>query len=181
MKKVLIISSSLRHNSNSELLAKQVFKGSNDVGNKTEFVSLKDKDIRFCKGCLACQKTYKCVIKDDVAEILNKVKEADVLVFATPIYYYGLSGQLKTLLDRLNPLYSQEYKFKDIYLLTTSAEDSEEVYEKAVNCLEGWIDCFSEAHFSGIFSAGGIDINDIKKDPDHSHYLEEAYEFGKDL
>ena len=115
-KKVLIISSSLRNRSNSEILAQ-------------EFISLKDKDIRFCRGCLACQKLLKCVIKDDAMAIVEQIKNADTLVFATPIYYYELSGQLKTLLDRCNPLYPQEYRFRDVYLLTTSAEDGDEVYK----------------------------------------------------
>ena len=68
-----------------------------------ETVSLKGKDLRFCKGCLTCQKTQRCVIADDAPAMVQKMYEADVLVFATPIYYYELSGQLKTLLDRDEP------------------------------------------------------------------------------
>ena len=113
-KKVLIVSSSLRVGSNSELLAREAERGARDAGHDVELVSLKDKDIRFCKGCLACQKTGKCVIHDDAAEIVGKVQNADVLVFVTPIYYYELSGQLKTLLDRCNPLFPQEYAFRDV-------------------------------------------------------------------
>ena len=132
MKNILIISTSMRNKSNSEILAQQALQGALAIGNNAELITMKDKDIRFCKGCLACQKTMKCVIKDDVSEILEKVKAADTVVFVTPIYYYELSGQLKTLLDRLNPLYPQEYSFRDIYLMTTSAEDGDEVVETAV-------------------------------------------------
>ena len=103
-KKVLIISTSLRGKSNSEILAKECEKGARDAGHDVEFLSLRGKDIRFCIGCLSCQKTGSCVLKDDVPEIMAKVKEAEVVVFATPIYYYEMSGQMKTLLDRLNPL-----------------------------------------------------------------------------
>lgn len=67
------------------------------------------KNIRFCKGCLACQKTQHCVINDDAPAIVAKMHDADVIVFATPIYYYEMCGQLKTLLDRANPLYSSDY------------------------------------------------------------------------
>ena len=107
------------------------------------------------------------------------MQNADVLVFVTPIYYYELSGQLKTLLDRCNPLFPQEYAFRDVYLMTASAEDGDEVYEKAANGLKGWIDCFPKCRYAGNFSGGGLnDGNDAKKHPD---ILERAYQFGKKL
>ena len=178
-KKILFVSSSLRAGSNSERLALEAARGAQDAGNEVEFVSLKDKDLHFCKGCLTCQKTGKCVIKDDMAELITKVQSAEALVFATPIYYYELSGQLKTFLDRCNPLFPQEYAFRDVYLMTASAEDGDEVYEKAVNGLKGWIDCFSECSFAGVFSGGGLnDGNEAQKHPD---VLERAYQFGKKL
>jgi len=61
-------------------------------------------DLKFCVGCLACQETRRCVLQDDAVWIAEKVRNADTLVFVTPIYYYEMSGQFKTLLDRLNPL-----------------------------------------------------------------------------
>lgn len=178
-KKVLIISSSIRNKSNSEILANEALKGAIDAGYDAELVSLKDKDIRFCKGCLACQKTMKCVINDDVAEIMEKVKNADALVFATPIYYYELCGQLKTLLDRLNPLFPQEYSFRDVYLMTTSYEEGDEVAERAVGGLNGWIDCFEKARYAGIFNGGGL--NDMGEAATKPEVLKAAYEFGKAL
>ena len=179
MKNVLVISSSLRNDSNSEKLARQAAKGANDALNKTEFITLKGMDLRFCKGCLACQKTKSCVIKDDMASLIDKVRNADVLIFASPIYYYGITGQLKTFLDRCNPLYVLEPSFQDVYLITTSAEDDDEVYERAVECLEGWIDCFPQSRFAGILSGGGIDIRKIEDDPDKKDLLKKAYELGK--
>lgn len=125
MKNVLIISSSLRRGSNSEVLAEEFARGAADAGNKVELISLRNKDIRFCCGCLACQKTQKCVITDDANAIVAKMHDADVIAFATPIYYYEMSGQLKTLLDRANPLYPSDYRFRDIYMLTSAAEDDE--------------------------------------------------------
>ncbi|MBQ9247028.1 MAG: flavodoxin family protein [Ruminococcus sp.] len=179
MKNILIISSSIRNKSNSELLAQQALKGALAAGNHAELITLKEKDIRFCKGCLACQKTMKCVIRDDVAEIAEKVKMADVLVFVTPIYYYELSGQLKTLLDRLNPLYPQEYSFRNVYLMTTSAEEGDEVVETAVGGLKGWIACFEKARFAGVFNGGGI--NDAGEVNAREDMLKAACEFGKSL
>ena len=120
-KNVVVISSSLRVNSNSEILAKEFVKGAKRNSN-VELINLKDYEIQYCKGCLACQNTGRCVIDDGVKDIIDKVKNADVIVFTTPIYYYSISGQLKTLLDRLNPLYVSDYKFREIYLITTCAD-----------------------------------------------------------
>ena len=156
MKKVLIISTSLRHVSNSHQLALAFAKGARDAGNDVELLTLHDKNLKFCIGCLSCVRTGKCVLKDDAAEIIARMHDADVLVFATPIYYYEMSGQMKTLLDRANPLYGGDYRFTDIYMLTSAAEDEEYVPEKAVSGLEGWIDCFERASLKGSVFAGGV-------------------------
>ncbi|MDO5138646.1 MAG: flavodoxin family protein [Oscillospiraceae bacterium] len=179
MSKVLVITTSLRTGSNSDRLAEETIKGAKETGHQVEHISLKDKDIRFCKGCLACQKTQRCVIKDDAIEIAEKVKEADTLVFATPIYYYEMSGQMKTLLDRLNPLFPSDYKFRNVYMLSTAAEDEEYVCEKAVSGLQGWIDCFEKAHLAGSLFCGGI--NERGKAESCGKELHEAFEFGRSL
>ena len=99
-KNVLVISTSPRRNGNSKLLADAFANGARQAGNSVENISLHDKTICFCKGCLSCQKSQRCVIHDDADTIAQKMRAADVLVFATPIYYYGMSGQMKTMLDR---------------------------------------------------------------------------------
>ena len=102
MKKVIVISTSLRHGSNSDMLADQFVEGAKSAGNEVEKISLVGKNIQFCKGCLGCQKLGRCVINDDVNDIMAKVLKADVICWATPIYYYEMSGQMKTLIDRMN-------------------------------------------------------------------------------
>lgn len=174
-KNILVISTSLRNNSNSDILADYFMEGAKSVGNNVEKISLKDKNIAFCKGCLACQQTKKCVINDDAVEIADKMCRADVIVFATPIYYYEMSGQMKTLLDRANSLYTRDYSFRDIYMLTTAAEDEDYVPEKAVSGLNGWIDCFEKAKLAGTVFAGGVsDAGDITNHP----MLQKAYDMG---
>lgn len=174
-KKVVVVSTSLRTNSNSELLAKSFVEGAKEAGNEVEYISLKNKDIRFCIGCLACQTIGHCVIKDDVADIMNSVLEADVVVWATPIYYYEMSGQMKTLIDRLNPMYSKDYKFRDIYLLATAAEEGDEVFEKVITGLNGWIDCFEKASIQGTVLCGGVSDGGAISD---NSKLKEAYNMG---
>lgn len=156
MKKVLIISTSLRGVSNSHLLAEAFARGTRDAGNDVELLTLHGKEIKFCLGCLSCQKTGKCVIKDDIAPIVEKMHDADVLVFATPIYYYEMSGQLKTVLDRANPLYGGDYRFKDVYMLTSAADDDNATPQRAISGLEGWIECFERARLAGTVFAGGV-------------------------
>lgn len=179
MSKVLVITTSLRARSNSDRLAEELIRGATDAGHEVEHISLKGKEIRFCVGCLACQKTQKCVLKDDAVEIAEKVRNADTLVFVTPIYYYEMSGQMKTLLDRLNPLYPSDYRFRKVYILTTAAEDEEYVPEKAVSGLQGWVDCFEKAELAGSLFCGGIsdagEANGKKEEQD------EAYRFGYSL
>ena len=144
-----------------------------------ELISLKGKDIKYCIGCLSCQNTGSCVLTDDVADIMSKVKEAEVIVYATPIYYYEMCGQMKTLLDRMNPIFSADYSFRDIYMIATAAEDEETAFDKAYNGLQGWVDCFEKATLKGIVTGGGIeDANDA---PNHAEVLQKAYELGKGI
>ena len=123
-KKVLILSSSPRKGGNSETLAAAFANGALEAGNLVETVHLREKNYGFCRGCLACQKLGHCVIRDDAVEVTAKMHDADVLVFATPVYYYSVSGQLKTMLDRANPLYDTDYAFTKAYLLATAAASS---------------------------------------------------------
>lgn len=178
-KKVLIISTSLRGGSNSDILARECEKGAKEAGHEVEYISLKGKEIRYCIGCLVCQTKGNCVLKDDAAEIIAKAENAEVIIFATPIYYYEMCGQMKTLLDRLNPLYPSDYAFRDIYMIATAAEDGESTFEKAYNGLQGWVDCFEKAQLKGIVTGGGI--NEPDEAGNHKHAMKSAYELGKRL
>ena len=179
MSKVLVISTSLRAKSNSDILTGRLIAGARDAGHEVEHISLKGKELKFCVGCLSCQKTQKCILKDDAVEIAEKVKEAETLVFTTPIYYYEMSGQMKTLLDRLNPLYPSDYKFRKVYMLSVATEDEDYVPEKAVSGLQGWVDCFEKAERAGSLFCGGI--SDPNEAAGKSEELDEAYQFGKAL
>ena len=143
-----------------------------------EIISLADKTIGFCKGCLACGKTQKCVINDDAVEIAEKMKNAETIAFATPVYYYSVSGQLKTMLDRANPLFTTDYNFRDIYLLASAAEDGEETVTGTQTALQGWIDCYEKAKLTRTIFAGGV--ND-KGDIAGHKALEEAYNTGREI
>ena len=179
MKNILIISTSPRKGSNSEALAEAFAAGAREAGNTVELVSLRGKTVQFCRGCFVCQETQRCVIHDDADALRQKALEADVLVFATPIYYYEMSGQLKTLLDRFNPLFPSDYAFRDVYLMTAAAEDEDFVPQRAKSGLEGWVDCFPKCRYAGSFSGGGL--TDSGEAEQNADMLERAYAFGKGL
>lgn len=175
-KNIFVLSTSPRRGGNSETLADAFIRGAEEAGNQVEKVCLYDKTIGFCKGCLACLKSHRCVIHDDADIIAQKMRQADVLVFATPIYYYEMCGQMKTMLDRANPLFDSDYRFREVYLLAAAAEDEDSTVEGAVKGLSGWVACFPKARFAGtVFGGGAEAAGAIKGHP----ALEQAYQTGK--
>ena len=177
MKKITVISSSLRKNSNSEILANEFIKGAKENGNKINIINLKNIKMQFCIGCLSCGKTHKCVLKDDVTKkMLDEICSSDVIVFVTPVYYYAVSGQLKTFIDRMNPIYNMDYKFKDIYVISTAAEDEVRTFKGVKEDIKGFIDCYAGTKIKGTLFAGGLENpGDAKKD---KNLLKKAYEMG---
>ena len=177
-KRVLVISTSLRKGSNSDALADEWIRGAQTAGHDVEKIALTGKVIAPCKGCLACQSTQRCTIHDDAEGIVQKMEAADVIVFATPIYYNGMSGQMKILLDRANPLFPADLKPWDIYLLATAAEEDESTVNGAAAGLQGWIDCFEKARLAGTVFAGGVTAaGEIQGHP----ALATAFEMGHDI
>ena len=146
-------------------------------GNQVEKIVLYDKTIGFCRGCLACQKTQRCVIRDDADAIAQTMRSAEVIVFATPIYFYEMCGQMKTLLDRTNPLFPSDYAFRDIYLLASAADGAESAMDGAVKGLQGWIDCFEKARLKGVVRGVGVTgVGEIQNVP---AALKAAYDLGR--
>ena len=178
MKRVIVISTSLRHGSNSDKLADQFVEGAKAAGNEVEKITLAGKNIQFCKGCLGCHKLGRCVINDDVNDIMAKVIKADVVCWATPIYYYEMSGQMKTLIDRMNAMYGRDYAFRDVYLLTTAADDDEQTPKRAETGLTGWIACYPESRLAGTVFCGGVNEPHAIEG---NLKLQEAFELGKSV
>lgn len=178
-KRILVLSTSPRIGGNSETLADVFIKGAEEAGHETKKICLYDKKIEFCKGCLGCQTTGKCILRDDAERIIAQMKTMDILVFATPIYFYEMSGQMKTLLDRTNPLFPAEYEFRDIYLLATSADEEESSMEAAVKGLEGWISCFEKSRLAGVVRGTGADKKGAIEECGEA--LSAAYEMGRNV
>ncbi len=178
MKKVIVVTASPRTGGNSHILAQAFTKGAQEAGNEVQTVAIRDLGLQFCTGCLYCQSHPKCVLSDGMNALYDAFQNADVLVFATPIYYYAVSGQLKTFLDRLNPLYPRTNRFTDVYLLATAADDAPEAMDGAVKDIQGWIDCFEGVTLRGVLRGMGVtDKGEINNTP----FPQQAYEMGKNV
>ena len=149
-KKVLILSSSPRRGGNSDTLCNEFMRGAIESGNEAEKVFLRDKTIHYCTGCSTCSLHGKpCPQKDDAAEIIEKMVAADVIVMATPVYFYTMSAQMKTLIDRCCGLYT-EMKNKEFYFIVTAAEDDRKLMERTVDTFQGFLDCLENPTIKGV-------------------------------
>lgn len=178
MKKVIVITCSPRIKGNSAVLAQKFAEGAISAGNEVQIVSVRDLDLKFCIGCLYCQSHDKCVLNDGMNALYDNFQNADALVFATPVYYYAVCGQLKTFLDRLNPLYPRDNKFKDVYLLATAADENESAMDGAVKDIQGWIDCFEGVILKGVIRGVGVTEQGAINNTD---FPAKAYEMGKNV
>jgi multimeric flavodoxin WrbA len=173
-KKVLVLSASPRKGGNSDLLCDQFMLGARDAGNQTEKIFLKDKEIGHCTGCGSCYTSHKCVQKDDMAEVLEKMIAADAIVMATPVYFYTMNGQMKTLIDRTCPRYT-EISNKEMYFIVTAADSRTQAMQKTLDGFRGFTSCLTGAEEKGIiYGTGAWNMGDING----SKAMVQAYEMG---
>lgn len=180
MKKVLIISGSPRKNGNSDTLCNEFMKGAKESGNSVEKINLSEKNIDFARTCETCCKNEVCSCdqKDDVAEIIQKMINADVIVLATPTYFYGMSAQLKALIDRTAERY-REISNKEFYYIVTGADTNKSALERVIDQLQGFTTwCLDNPIEKGTIIATGVwKIDDVK----NTKFIEEAYNLGKSV
>lgn len=175
MKKVIIISSSPRENSNSYNLCLAFQKGAEESGHAVELVKLKTQKIGFCTGCYSCHKTGKCFQNDDGNILAEKLLDADVVVLATPVYFYTMSAQLKVFLDRLTPIYEQ-LEGKEVYIFATAWDPDTKNLEITAESIRGATrDCWGAVE-KGVLLVGGVDKPaDVLNKPEY----QTAFEMGK--
>lgn len=174
-KKVLVLSSSPRKGGNSDTLCDQFIKGAQESGNDVEKIYLRNKRINYCTGCGTCNLQKPCPQKDDAAEVVEKMIAADVIVMATPVYFYTMSAQMKTLIDRCCARYL-EIKNKEFYFIIAAAEESVPMMERTIDGFRGFLDCLKEPKECGtIYGVGAWKVGEINDKPS----MHEAYEMGK--
>lgn len=180
MKNILIISGSPRKNGNSEILCNAFITGAKENKNNIEMIRLAEKNINFAKTCETCCKNEICSCnqKDDVAEIIQKMIDADVIVLSTPTYFYGMSAQLKALIDRTSERY-REIKDKEFYYIVAGADTRKSALEMVVEQLRVFTTwCLDNPKEKGIVIATGVwRIGDVNG----TRFIEEAYNLGKNV
>ncbi|WP_148372453.1 flavodoxin family protein [Bacteroides bouchesdurhonensis] len=177
-KKVLILSSSPRRGGNSDRLCDEFLKGAEAAGNDVEKIFLKDKQINYCTGCSVCSMYGKpCPQKDDAADIIEKMIGADVIVMATPVYFYTMCAQMKTLIDRCCARYL-EIRNKEFYFIIAAAEESVPMMERTIEGFRGFLDCLEEPIEKGVvYGIGAWKVGEIEG----KLSMVEAYEMGKNV
>lgn len=174
-KNVLILSSSPRKGGNSDLICDSFLQGAIESGNDAEKIFLKEKKICYCQGCGICYNQQPCTQKDDMPIILEKMMNADVIVMASPVYFYSIAAQMKTVIDRCCSKYT-DLKNKDFYFIMTSADAEKSCMERTLECFRGFTDCLNNAQEKGVLYATGVwQIGDIKR----TQLLQQAYNMGK--
>ena len=175
-KKVLILSSSPRRGGNSDLLCDRFMAGAQQAGHDVEKIFLRDKKINYCTGCGVCYGGAKpCPQRDDAAEVVGKMIGAEVIVMATPVYFYTLCAQMKTLIDRTCARYT-EMGGKEFYFILTAAEESVEMMERTVECFRGFLDCLDDPEERGVvYGVGAWQAGEIEGMP----AMDEVDELGR--
>ena len=177
-KRVLIVSSSPRKGGNSDTLCDQFRKGAEEAGNRVDTVRLAELKIDYRSACYACKTTGHCVKRDDMERLLAKMRSADVIVLATPVYFYTMCAQLKTMIDRtLGGAQQSGLENKEFYFIATAA-DGKAAMERTIDGLRGYIECLPGAVEKGvIYGAGAWQLGDIQGNP----AMQEAYRMGNGI
>jgi len=175
-KNVLVLSSSPRRGGNSDLLCDQFMTGVKEAGHRAEKIFLRDFKINYCTGCGTCFEGKKpCPQKDDMAGVLDKMIAADVIVMATPVYFYTMCAQMKTLIDRICSRYT-EVRNKEFFFILAAADKGKRVLERTVEEFRGFTSCLDGSKEKGVvYGTGAWKIGDIKA----SEAMKQAYEMGK--
>ena len=153
-KKVLVLAGSPRKGGNSDLLCDELIRGAKESGNIVEKVYVQDLHIRPCLACYGCRGKGICVQKDAMAEVLEKMIAADVIVLATPVYFYSMDGQMKTMIDRTLPRYTEITNKQFIFIATAAA--GAKAMERTIDSLRGFTDCLPGAKVKNIIYGAGV-------------------------
>lgn len=174
-KQVLILSGSPRKGGNSDLLCDEFARGAAEAGHTVEKLRVAEKKVHPCSACYHCRDHGgECVYRDDMAVILQKMIDADVLVLASPVYFYSIDAQLKAVIDRTVARWL-EVRDKEFYYITTMADEDPASADTTLACFRGYADCVEGAVEKGVLVAGGVyEAGTVRE----TAALRQAYELG---
>ncbi len=177
VKKVLILSGSPRKGGNSDTLCDEFMKGAKEAGHDVEKIRVAEKNVGYCRACYACRDTGVCTVKDDMSEIMQKMIDCDVMVLASPVYFYSIDAQLKAVIDRSVARWT-EVKNKEFYYIVTAADEELSSADTTLACFRGYADCVEGAKEMGvIYGMGTYEKGEING----KSAMREAYEAGKNV
>lgn len=188
MKNILVIIGGGRPNGNTAQLVEAFIKGAEEAGHEIEQLSLIKNEVKGCLGCNVCRHGRPCVQQDDFQDMIPKVKAADLIVFASPLYFWTFSARLKAFIERFysiaetdeNPPLGryERYPIKDCALLMTSADHYFWTFEQVISYYRFAVVNYIGFHDRGMLLAGGCGSTDGLPRIDETSYLKQAYEFG---
>lgn len=191
MKNILVVQGGGRPNGNTAQLVACFVKGAEEVGHRVEVVSLLKNEVKGCLGCNACRYGKPCVQKDSFNDIVPKIKESDMIVFASPLYFWTLSSRIKAFIERFYCIAEEDsspplgryekYPNKDCALLMTAADNFFWTFEQAVSYYQFAIANYIGFHDRGMLLAGGCGDTNGKPQIEKTGYLQKAYTFGKNI
>lgn len=174
-KNILILSGTPRKGGNSDLLCDQFAAGAKEAEHHVVKIAVRENKIGFCIACYACRGKGVCFQKDDMVEILEQMVNADVIVLSSPVYFYSMDGQMKTLIDRTLPRY-REIGDKEFYFIATAGEAGIDVLERTFMGFEAFLDCLPKPRLRGKLCGDGVYLpGDVKK----VKVFDQAYQMGK--
>lgn len=175
MSKIVILVGSMRKGGNTDLLAQSFAEGASK-NNIVELVSVADYSINPCIGCNSCftRENNLCFQNDDMTEIYDKLRNADIVAIASPVYFYGISAQLKAVIDRLHTPMRNEFHIKKLALLLVGAATLPELFDPIKMQYQLILNFFHLEDVGMVLVRGVKDKGDIMK----TEALKEAYNFG---
>ncbi len=191
MKNILVIQGGGRYQGNTEQLIEFFVKGATEAGHYVEVISLIKNEVKGCLGCNACRYGKPCIQKDAFNEMIPKIKAADCIVFASPLYFWTVSSRIKAFIERFYCIAEEDpappfgryekYPIKDCALLMTSADDFFWTFEQAVSYYKFALVNYIGFQDKGMLLAGGCGDTNGNPQIGETQHLTEAYEFGKNI
>ena len=178
MNNIVILVGSVRKNGNTARLAQSFAEGAAEKNN-VEIVSVADYNVNPCIGCNSCftREGNQCFQNDDMVRIYDKLRNADIVVIASPVYFYGISAQLKAVVDRLHAPMRNTFHIKKLGLLLVGAAELPNLFDPIIIQYQMVLDFFKLESIGMVLVRGVKDIGDIEGSP----ALKEAYELGTSI
>lgn len=173
--KIMVLESSARKKGNTDLLADEFIRGAQAAGHNVEKEYIGNRNIKGCSGCNGCRKNMGvCVQKDDMVGLYPKLLEADIIVMASPVYFYNVNAQMKVVMDRTYAI-EPMWKDKQFWLISTGAGPEIKYMETMIRNFKEYISCFEGATFGGLIDGHGtMEKGDVKG----SEVMKSAYDKG---